>query len=179
MICTTLICKIFCQKCIGVPEHKQNSLVPLQLQGGFGPLRHPTSPAPLSEGPPASPWFTLAPAPSQSQAPQGSQDRTHRRQRRQGQYERRFLKSVWKEVLKIKCHPSVDCCNQTTRFCHRVCRRHLSWCLSCSYQQGWTEADHGYLCDRCPHSWLSRQGMIAYPGWTISEDVREKSGLMV
>ena len=24
-----------------------------------GPLKHPTSPAPLSEGPPASPWFTL------------------------------------------------------------------------------------------------------------------------
>ena len=56
-----------------------------------GPPKHLTSPAPLSEGPPASLCF--APAPSQGHAPQGSQDRTHRRQRRQGQYERRFLKS--------------------------------------------------------------------------------------
>lgn len=91
----------------------------------------------------------LASVPSQGQAPQSSQDRTHRKQQRQGHYERRFLKSYLTLPLTAVIRP-LD--------------------VAIVFAEGTSPATRpvhanrdGQRCDPCPHSRLVGQGVHPQP----------------
>lgn len=119
-----------------------------------GPQRHPV-------GPPTSPLFSLASMHSCGQPLQSSYARTHRRQQRQGHYERSFSKPNLTLLMTVGIISLCIVIMFVDSTSPDTCPAHPH-----SDEQRMAEL---ILCDSCPHLQLIRQGANPQPRLNQSE----------